>query len=130
MLTPIRPELIHNRLTTAERVYLFRVRAGLTQTEIAKKYGMTKLEWRMYETAHPKSSHPPKTIIMKGTPTKPELMAIWRRRHGIPIDEMAIEMGIAHITLNKRESGAGDWEETYNWWMEKANGRDKQRVGT
>jgi len=118
----IRAELIHNRLTTAERVYLFRRRSGMTQSKIAKKHGMDVREWRMHETGHPKCPRTPKTIIMKGTPTKPELMAIWRRRHGIPIEEMGIEMGIAHVTLNKREDGAGEWQETYDWWMERANG--------
>ena len=107
--------VVTTELRLHERVYLWRRKHHLRQPEAADRAGVSKYQWRMWETGE--EDGVPSKFVWTGQLQGHQWLEIWRRRVGWSVTECAAMMGISHVTLLEREAGYGRWGDTYQWWF-------------
>jgi len=89
-------------VNTAERFWLWRRAANLTQAQAAKKYGMDERRyWAIEDGRLDASPVPPLPRL-----THSDRCALARRRHGLTLRATAKLLGTSHVTLLAWESTA------------------------
>lgn len=102
------------KLTTAERMYLWRKRKGLDQPEAAACHGMTVSAWREMERGSITRGAP--SIRLDSPLTQAEICRILRRRQGLTHHELAKEIGVSSLWLLKMENGRANCHRLAAYW--------------
>lgn len=98
------------RLTPAERLWLWRRLAGLTQAAAAGRLRVPLRSYQRAEAGNTGCIAPPRAP----RPSPGDLCALARRRSGLSLREAARRLGVSHVTLLARE-GRGDQQLVLAW---------------
>lgn len=99
---PVSPRVTTSDLTLAERVFLYRRRAGLTQAEAAEEAGVSVYQYRALERGEREDP----VSVPLGRLRPHERCVILRRRAGLTIDRFAQLVRLSRWWVVQMERGA------------------------
>jgi transcriptional regulator with XRE-family HTH domain len=95
------------KLTDGERLWLWRRRSMLTQSEATRRFrcGRNFYSW-MENDKRPVPKH--YKIIFQLAPRPYELLALYRRRSGMTVEAIGEDLGVCRVTIFKWERECGE----------------------
>lgn len=100
-------------LSPGERLLLWRRRAELTWYESAKRFDVTIKKYRMWE--EDRLSDGPEIPRLRKVQDH-EACYLLRRRTGLHQDQLAEEVGVSRVWLNRMENGQENCSRLVDYW--------------
>jgi len=104
------------RITRAEHLYLQRRRMGLTQAQMATRLEMKRWEYQTYEAGQ--TEIPARHVSSNLKPGLLEQFILKRRRRGWTQEDLAEELGVSRIWVNKMEGGSASPQRLVDFWAD------------
>ena len=101
------------RLTEAEKLFLWRRRLGLTQMEAAIKLGVSTDQIWTWEDGNMKIPMPTINVV---SPNDVEICVLKRRRANMTQKEVAKQLKVSRLWVNKMESGDVSVDRLVSFW--------------
>ena len=102
-----------NSLTDAERLFIWRRRAGMTKLGAAKRLRVSRRVYHGWETNREPRNRPTKKVPDL---TLCEFCVLLRRRRGVRTTDLAEEIGVSRTWLAQLERGVADPSRLYSFW--------------
>lgn len=115
------------RYTRGEKLRIWRRRANLTQTQAAKRFGVTFQVYREWEHDLDVSKAQP-SVQVRGVKSH-ELATIMRERAGLCQKQLADRIGMSRIWVCKMERGATNDRALRQYWNIELDAREAWRRG-